>query len=508
MVAFLIGNKGRAGLLHAVLPALFFVCTGVLPAAEDLEAKSRRAKSLLESGRFEEAIPICKELVAALPGNPGLVLNLGLAEHMAGHEKEAITAFEAVLKTQPKALPALVSLGAARLSLKQPGLSVSPLQRALAVDPNNQDARGMLAASLNATGQLDASAREYRKLTELSPYDPRAWHGLGITYQAIASDAFERLRKANPQSGFVASLLADTRVQKHQYRSAFYFFSEALKQLPAVHGIHPAMAEVYRKTGHPDWAATEDAREQAMLPAVCPAHPGECQFLAGHDLEALELPKNITPEALYWRAKAANELSLQSLVRLGQLPPSPELHQVRAEIARDQNQPLEAIKEWRAALALAPGNPGLQRELAISCFLANDYRTAVTEIEKSLLLEPRAADLNFALGDSWLHLEDPEKAVPYLRTALVADPKMLAADASLGLSLSRLGKFAEAVPHLEKARELDEDGSLNYQLGRAWQAAGNAAAAKTAMARYEEIQKLNQKQKEEAALETRIIPPQ
>ena len=84
---------------------------------------------------------------------------------------------------------------------------------------------------------------------------------------------------------------------------------------------------------------------------------------------------------------------------------------------------------------------------------------------------------------------------------------MRAADASLGLALSRTGKFAEAVPHLEKAQELDDDGSLHYQLARAYQAAGNAAKAQTAMAQYQELQKRNQDQKEEAAREAQITPP-
>ncbi|MES1257559.1 MAG: tetratricopeptide repeat protein [Acidobacteriota bacterium] len=494
-----------------MLPALsFFVLAGSVFCADDLAAKSERAKTLMAVGRFAEAVPIYKELVSAVPGNPGLLLNLGMAEHMAGNEKEAIPILEAVLKLQPRSMPALMSLGAARLALREPALAIGPLQKAVAAEPENPDARGMLADALNGAEQFDAAAGQYRKLTDLAPNDPRAWYGLGMTYQSVATSAFERLQKLNGKSPFVAALIADTRVQRRQYRSAFYFYSEALKQLPGTHGIHAALAEVYRKTGHSDWAAAEDAKESALAPADCAAHGAECQFLAGHDLQAAALPRTAapSPEALYWRAKAANELALQSLVRLGQLPPSMELHQLRAEIARDQNQHLESVKEWRAALELAPGNPRLRHELAVSYFLAADYKMALAETEKVLREDPRSPEMNFTAGDSWLRLEEPEKAVPYLRAALAADPKMRAADASLGLSLSRLGKFAEAIPHLERAQELDDDGSLHYQLARAYQAAGNAVRAQAAMAQYQELQKRNQAQKEEAARETQIVPPQ
>src|SRR6266550_3421475 len=56
---------------------------------DQLALKSRQAKSLLAQGRFADAIPLYEELVKALPGNPGLRLNLGIAEHMAGRDREA-----------------------------------------------------------------------------------------------------------------------------------------------------------------------------------------------------------------------------------------------------------------------------------------------------------------------------------------------------------------------------------------------------------------------------------
>jgi tetratricopeptide (TPR) repeat protein len=499
-------GKGRA----LALALCFFAVSGKPLRSEGLAEKSQQAKELMAAGRFEAAIPLYKELVIAMPGNPGLQLNLGLAEHMAGHEKEAIPVFESVLKTQPHLMPALLSLGAAELALNQPVKAVVALRKAVATEPNNRDARGLLADALNGAAEFDEAAGQYRKLTDLAPDDPRVWYGLGMTYQSMAANSFERLQKLAPQSPFVAGLIADTRVQRHQYRSAFYFYSEALKQLPATHGLHAALAEVYRKTGHPDWGVAEDAKERALAPANCAVHSAECQFLAGHDLQATVLPRlpNPSPEALFWRAKAANELSLQALVRLGQLPPSVEIHQLRAEIARDQNQHLESVREWRAALELAPGNRRLRHELAVALFLAADYHGAIAEAENVLSVDPKAPDMNFTVGDSWLRLEEPEKAVPYLRSALAGDPEMLAADASLGLALSRLGKCSEAIPHLRKSIALDDDGSLHYQLARAWQASGDAAKAKEAMTQYQGLLKKNQEQKEEAARETQIAPPQ
>src|SRR6185312_2336059 len=88
--------------------AVFFLWTTAgFAQTEDLAEQSQHAKELMAEGRFSEAIPIYQKLVAAVPGNPGLVLNLGLAEQMAGQPEKAVPHFETVLKVQPDNIPAL-----------------------------------------------------------------------------------------------------------------------------------------------------------------------------------------------------------------------------------------------------------------------------------------------------------------------------------------------------------------------------------------------------------------
>jgi tetratricopeptide (TPR) repeat protein len=492
---------GRA----ALRLALFYLGTTLWGQSDELAREAQHAKELMAAGQYEQAIPIYQRIVKAMPGNSGVLLNLALAEHMAGREREAIPHLEAVLKAQPNFTPALAALAQARLALNEPKLAITPLEKIVSAEPANGEARGMLAAALLDAGRFDEAAARYREVANADPNDARAWYGLGMSYQGLAGSAFDKLQKANPTSPYVAALVADTRVQKRQYRSAFFFYNETLKQLPNLHGIHSALADVYRKTGHPDWGAAEDAKEAALPPADCKAHPAECEFVAGHDAQLTKLPRSAPPsaEALFFQAKAANELALQAFFRLGQLPPSVEMHQLKAEIARGQGQHLESVQEWRAALALAPGNSRIERELAVSLFMAGDYRAALDAAAKL----PRSPELEFVAGDSLLRLEEPEKAIPHLQAALAADPKLTAADASLGLALSRVGKNAEAVPHLERALELDDDGSLHFQLANAYRAAGNAEKARAAMAKYQEIVKRNEEQKAEVAKEAQIGPP-
>src|SRR4051794_32338277 len=87
--------------------ALFFFAAFLGAQSEELAREMERARQFMQAGKYEQAIPIYERAVKEVPGNPGLVLNLGLAEHMAGHEREAIAHLETVLKTRPNFVPAL-----------------------------------------------------------------------------------------------------------------------------------------------------------------------------------------------------------------------------------------------------------------------------------------------------------------------------------------------------------------------------------------------------------------
>ena len=491
--------------------AAFFCVVAVFASTaqeQDLADLSHKAKELMAAGHFEEAIPICKQLVKAVPGNPGLILNLGMAEEMAGHPGEAAPRFEEVLKIEPKNARALISLATVQLQLNHPQLAVAPLKTLLKLEPSNHDARGMLAETLMGLDQFDEAAAEYRKLTAENAADARSWYGLVKAYEASEALAFERISKDAPESPYAAALIGYSRLDRQQYPSAYYFFHLAEEKLPKLRGLHAGLAKVYQETGHADWAAIEEKEEESLASPSCSANPAECYFVQNHYLESAKAAAaNPAPPSLYWGAKAYHQLGLEAFSRFASQPESVELHALNAEILHNHKQDKEAANEWRAALRLAPGNRRLESELATSLFLARDYKSAMDLIQKLLANDSGSRDLNFMLGESLLRTEQPEQAVPYLETALRADAEMPSAHASLGLALSKLDRGADAIPHLEKALALDDDGSLHYSLARAYQQAGNAGRSRELMEQYQSIQKRNSEQKDELSKDIQIAPP-
>ncbi|MGH7488014.1 MAG: tetratricopeptide repeat protein, partial [bacterium] len=273
-------------------------------------------------------------------------------------------------------------------------------------------------------------------------------------------------------------------------------------------GTHAGLADVYRRTDHPNWAAEEEKREKQVPSPDCMHDRPACEFLAGRYLQAASAARpSRTPEGFFWQSKAYNELALRSYEQLGKLPESAQIHQVKASILDSQGQPLEAAREWREAIRLDPRNSQYRRQLADSLYMAQDYKSALPMLETFLHADPGSANLNLLAGDSLLHLEEVDKSIPFLEKAVHADPKLLQAHASLGLAYSRLGRAKEAIPQLEAALSLDADGSLYYQLARAYQIAGEAAKARATMTQYLEIQKKLQAGKDELLKEAQIGPP-
>src|SRR5689334_21712755 len=73
-----------------------------LTGQDDLAAKSQTARQAMIAGDFPKATRLYSELVRALPDNPGLWMNLGLAQHSAGNYREGLASFASALKLDPK----------------------------------------------------------------------------------------------------------------------------------------------------------------------------------------------------------------------------------------------------------------------------------------------------------------------------------------------------------------------------------------------------------------------
>ncbi len=461
----------------------------------------------MAEGKFVQAVSLYRELNQEVPNNPGLMLNLGMALHMAGKKREAIPELEAAVKFDPGLAPAWLFLGTAHLQLGETTAAVKALKVVLELQPDHREARQMLAGALLSLDRVEEAVEQHKKLTELDPESQQAWYGLGLSYEALSGHAFDELQKTAPQSSYSLALLAETRLREQQFSSAFYLYRRALEEKPTLRGLHKAVAEIYRQTGHPDWADSEEKKELQLPSLDCRALTPECHFRARHYNELIAMAKAKTADSFYWRSRAYNELALDAFTRLGQLPPSAELHELKARIYNSQKRYSEAAGEWREALKLSTPDAQIQKQLAISLKLSQDYRAALPLLQGLLRQQPTSAELNYLVGDTLLDQQRVEEAIPLLKRAVSRDPKFLAAHKSLARADLAAGKAIEAIPHLKAALPADDDGSLHYQLAQAYQASGQPELAKKILVDYQMIQRSAAAAREAAKRATEITPP-
>jgi predicted Zn-dependent protease len=495
-------------LLPTSLFILLLISMTVLAKSAVQKEKADRAKAAMSSGDFAEAASLYAELVRELPTLPGLKMNLGMACFNGGRFNEAVKYLALAVQGDPALTQAWLFLAAAQLEIGHPQEALAAAQKYLKEKPGEPNGLQILGDALLRTEQYSRSIGAFEQVAQKMPDSPRAWYGLGRSYEGLAGQAFAKLEKAAPESGYWFALIADSRVAQKQFSSAFYFYRKALEKQPKLRGIHMAISRVYRLTDHPDWAENEVQRELELGEPSCDKEPLVCDFLAGRSQKVVE--KTLTqssPECYYWQAQACNLLALAAFSKLEQLPSSLEAHELRAEIHRNQGRHWESVKEWEQALALAPDDPRLKRELALSLYLKRDYDAAKALIDELLKKDPESGELNYLAGDILLYQQKVEPAVPFLQKAVKLSPELTGAHSALGRAYMDLGETEKAIPHLKLALRSDEDGSLHFQLSRAYQKTGREQLARETLAKYEEITKSKKNEEKKLLEEMKITPP-
>jgi predicted Zn-dependent protease len=475
-------------------------------AQGDLAARNKAAAQAMSDGRYDAAAGIYREMLTALPDEPGLLMNLGMALAMGSHEADALPPLQRAVSLNPKLIPAHMFLGSSYLALGRAKEAVGPLERVVAAQPSDIESRRMLAQAYSATGRTIDAVAQLRRITELAPTVPAAWHALGHAYNALAQEAMSTFQSEAEESPWRRLLVADALAADGRFTDAFAVYRAALERLPSMATIHDSIARIYEQTGHADWAGIERAKG-AVPAAACVKRQALCDFRAGRHRAALAAAlAGSDLESRYWRARAATELALAAFKRLDALPDSRERHEVRAALAQSQRRYVDAIAELKAALKFAPGDPELVDDLGTSYYFARQYEDAVATLMPLVKASPGDARLSTVVGDALLQLQRIDEAIPLLKRAVERDASASMARLMLGRAYVQSGDFAAAIPLIEPQLSGDQDGSLHVQLARAYTGLGQKERAAALLTRSQELQRAAQERADQVAGRT-ITPP-
>lgn len=177
------------------------------PRVDPAEAEERFGEGLsaLEAGRYSEAAAAFARALEVDPESPDYHAYSGWATYLEapedpGRQLEAVGHLDQALALDPDAVSALVFYGRVCARTHNVPNAVSYLERALDLDPTNEDAFGELASIHTSNGDWKLLERLYRKVIHRlgSRHQDRVvvlWKGLADVYRERLKD-FESARTA------------------------------------------------------------------------------------------------------------------------------------------------------------------------------------------------------------------------------------------------------------------------------------------------------------------------
>jgi len=198
-------------------------------------------------------------------------------------------------------------------------------------------------------------------------------------------------------------------------------------------------------------------------------------------------PRNI--DALYYLSFAARAMSQQEYQRLFAIDPdSSRVHQLLAESALEDQDPVQAESEFQKALKANPRSAEVAIELAELKRSQAKFDEAITYYSQAAQIGKLNYDAAYCLGACYTYKQDYAQAAEWLRKAVALAPDSAAGHFALGNALFQSGKFETAIPELQTSLRFEPRMKQAYfLLGRAYTKLGRKDEAAAAFKKLDEL---------------------
>jgi tetratricopeptide (TPR) repeat protein len=416
--------------------------------------------------------------------------------------------------------PMLAMLGYAYAQAHEYDEAVASYEKALALDPENQDFRRALAEALMSDNRIPEARAELERLLKADPHDgPSHLRLAQIDRQEGKFDAarkgLERAAALMPDSVEVAYQQVVLEDTLGNFDAAIEILQQLLKKSERPEGRYTVgeasnRAVFLERLGFIYRAKQDFEKAIETFRQIVPL--GESQAARAEGLIIETMRFNRQPERALEEAAAAAEKFPESrqirvlyatlLGERGRVDEAVkelrdlqtgtasdrEIHLSLAQIFAQAKRYAEAEAEARRALEISqrPGEEEYARFVLGSIYeRSKEYDQAEEQFKKVLAANPLNAAaanyLGYMLADRGVRLEE---SVRYIRQALELDPNNGAYLDSLGWAYYQMERYAEAEPYLERAAALlAGDPTIQEHLGHVYLRLGKKEKARQAWER-------------------------
>src|SRR5215471_56769 len=335
------------------------------------------------------------------------------------------------------------------LQENRPDLAIPEFRAIVALDPKNVDALGNLGVLLVFQGDYAAALAPLRRALQLQPglWKIEALLGMAEKRTGDYVNAREHLTKAFP----------NIEEEKIKIQAGM------------------ELIELYSGTGDLEKAATI--------------------------VDALTTLSPTNPQILYAAYRIHSDLSAQAMLSLTMVAPhSALMHQLMAHELIKQGDTAGAIRNYREALKIDPGTPGLHFELAEmlnSSLTEAGRKEAEEEYKAALAFNSLDEKSECRLGDLALLRDDVQTASQHYSRALQLQPNDSEAALGLAKALMEMNQPQKAQPLLEHAVAVDPTSAVaHFRLSTVYRQAGRTADAKHELQEYQKYKAMKDKLKD------------
>ena len=382
------------------------------------------AELYLAAGRVKDAV---EEAQSALKANPNQLNAHRVLAHIyrsqiggdgqnranEGMAKRALEQFQILADKDPKDIESLVMVGGLNRMLENSVDAEAAFKKALAVEPDNEDALVGLAGVYGERGDTKASTDLLEKLATKNP-SGRTYAMLAQSYDSLkewdlAAGAFQKAVELEPTQTEYKAALARSETLAGRYEDAIKVYREIADAKPLEAGPYIRMAEIRQQQNNPEEARRlidkakeidKDSPEARRADALLLADEGKPAEAVAAMKGVLDLTakRNYDPAQKAIRAGLLEELgglyrrneqydqALDSFKQMGALDPDQSIDATVqiVETYREQKEYGKALQEADNALAKNPGNPKLRGIRAQVLSDQGKTDAAVAELRKLL----------------------------------------------------------------------------------------------------------------------------
>jgi tetratricopeptide (TPR) repeat protein len=347
-----------------------------------------------------------------------------LALELLSQPEPALKAIGEALRIHPDYTPAILKRGELLFKLGRFQESDAALEPLLAKGPQANAAETLynLARVKYALGDFAAAEDLYRRACQAYPNYGAAWYGLAVTGRRLGhqEDATKNFQLAEsyknqnppPEDQLYEQMLKLATGIENRLAQA--------KQMMA-HGQYEQAAQLYKQVlkRYPD---NPDCLVNLLYIAQYPhqATPEEVETLYA---DARRVSPALPQVYLYYGTALAGEGKFDGAVAainkaIELKPDDAEAHTWLADVRERQNQPLKAIEQYRAAVALQPSSRPARMELGKILLSLGRDREAIPVLLPTLQVEDAYTPVVMMfLGHAYLTSGDRQHAMEYLAQA-------------------------------------------------------------------------------------------